>query len=226
MFRGGFLESKRTSTITLLTLTSNTELTEGPSEESCLPNHSSVDPCLPLSTSPRHRDLFVLPPCHDILPHNSRGRSPSFYGATSHAHVTSPGSQCNVSQSESPDFVGIDLDPSSPHLRQQLLESFFRYQTLWVDVLNKETFLFHQKNGQDSQWYSEFLENAMLACGTRLSTSQTIRALGSIYCEKACVQALKAMSEPTAANLQGFLLLSEYEVTKGNDRPGWMYCGK
>ncbi|EXJ87221.1 hypothetical protein A1O3_04180 [Capronia epimyces CBS 606.96] len=25
--------------------------------------------------------------------------------------------------------------------------------------------------------------------------------------------------------MQGFLLLSEYEVTQGNDRPGWMYCG-
>lgn len=37
---------------------------------------------------------------------------------------------------------------------------------------------------------------------------------------------MSAMTEPTPAALQGFLLLSEYEVTQGNDRPGWMFCGK
>lgn len=188
--------------------------------------HDNSNPCPPLIINNSGRELSGLISYDDISPKNVRGRSPSFYGATSHPHVTSPGGGSDVSRSEAFDFVGIDLDPSSPHLQRQLLESFFKYQTLWVDVVDKEMFLLHQGSGQESRWWSEFLENVMLACGTRLSTSQTIRALGAKYCEKACALALEAMSEPTPANLQGFLLLSEYEVTKGNDRPGWMYCGQ
>jgi hypothetical protein len=65
-----------------------------------------------------------------------------------------------------------------------------------------------------------------LASATRLSTSKAVRALGSKYFKWAKDEAMSAMSEPTPAGLQGFLLLSEYEVTQGNDRPGWMYCGK
>jgi hypothetical protein len=107
-----------------------------------------------------------------------------------------------------------------------LLQAFFKYQTLWVDIVNKESFLTHRAIGNQSRWYSKFLENAMLACGARLSTSKAVRALGAKYCESAKDEVLKAMSEPTPANLQGFLLLSEYEVTQGSDRPGWMFCGK
>lgn len=66
----------------------------------------------------------------------------------------------------------------------------------------------------------------MLACATRLSTSKSIRSMGSKYCELAKKEISIAMSNPTPANLQGFLLLSEYEVTQGKDRPGWMFCGK
>ncbi|KAJ4181917.1 hypothetical protein NW767_014004 [Fusarium falciforme] len=65
----------------------------------------------------------------------------------------------------------------------------------------------------------------MLACATRLSTSKSVRTMGPKYYELAKAETAKAMSDPTPANMQGFLLLSEYEVTKGNDRPGWMFCG-
>lgn len=92
--------------------------------------------------------------------------------------------------------------------------------------MNKKSFLALQANGTFSRWYSKFLENAILACAARLSTSKAVRALGPKYCEWAKDEALAAMSEPTPANLQGFLLLSEYEVSLGNDRPGWMFCGK
>ncbi|KAM5370006.1 hypothetical protein ACJZ2D_008689 [Fusarium nematophilum] len=159
-----------------------------------------------------------------FLPEKPRDESPTFYGATSHPHVASPGDKSRLpSFDESDAIVGIDLDPNSQHLRHHLLRSFFKYQTLWVDIVNKESFLTHQANGTNSRWYSTFLENAMLACGTRLSTSKSVRALGSKYFEWAKDEALRAMSEPTPANLQGFLLLSEYEVTQGNDRPGWMF---
>lgn len=126
--------------------------------------------------------------------------------------------------------IGIDLDPTSPHLRAHLFQSFFKYQTLWVDVVDREAFsLSHPADAGSStpsRWRSAFLENAMLACGTRLSTSRSVRALGpKYYCDWAKDDVLRAMSDPTPANLQGFLLLSEYEVTQGNDRPAWMYCG-
>jgi hypothetical protein len=157
---------------------------------------------------------------------NTRGESPSFFGATSHPHVVSPSDEPRVTPAIEVDAVEIDLDPTSPGLRDHLFESFFKYQKLWVDVVNKDCFLTHKKNGSDSRWYSKFLENAMLACGARLSTSKAVRALGYKYCEWAKNEVLKAMSEPTPANMQGFLLLSEFEVTNGNDRPGWIFCGE
>ncbi|KAL2674286.1 hypothetical protein Neosp_012737 [[Neocosmospora] mangrovei] len=130
-----------------------------------------------------------------------------------------------ASEDAATDAVAIDLDPDSPHLRDNLLQSFFKYQTLWVEVVDRATFTTHQAAGASSRWYSGFLENAMLAAGTRLSTSKSVRALGPKYMERAKQEALQAMSEPTPAGLQGFLLLSEYEVTQGNDRAGWMFCG-
>lgn len=96
---------------------------------------------------------------------------------------------------------------------------------LWVEVVNKETFLAHHSDGRNSQWFSSFLENTVLACATRLSTSKAVRDLGPEYYKRAQQEVLRAMSEPTPANLEAFLLLSEYEVTQGNDRPGWMFCG-
>ncbi|EFX06499.1 fungal specific transcription factor domain containing protein [Grosmannia clavigera kw1407] len=162
--------------------------------------------------------------------------SPSFYGATSHPHVGTSNEEAPMPMPlfDEADVagIGIDLDPNSPHLRAHLFQSFFQYQTLWVDVVDKEAFLGQPTAGggigganTQSRWRSSFLENAMLACGTRLSTSKSVRALGPKYCEWAKGDVLRAMSDPTPASLQGFLLLSEYEVTQGNDRPAWMYCG-
>jgi hypothetical protein len=159
-------------------------------------------------------------------PEGPRYQAPSFYGVTSHPHVASPGEESQPAPFDDFDVVGIAIDPNSLHLRDHLCQSFFKYQTLWVDIVNKPTFLAAKAAGNNSRWYSEFLENAMLACATRLSTSKSVRALGSKFCELAKDDVLKAMSEPSPANLQGFLLLSEYEVSHGNDRPGWMFCGK
>lgn len=176
----------------------------------------------------RHLALSASPLASGESPENgsTRGESPSFFGATSHPHVVSPSDEPSLTPAVEVDAVRIDLDPTSPGLRDHLFEVFFKYQKLWVDVVNKECFLTRKGNGSDSRWHSKFLENAMLACGARLSTSKAVRALGSKYCEWAKDGVLNAMSEPTPANLQGFLLLSEYEVTHGNDRPGWMFCGE
>ncbi|KAM6510451.1 hypothetical protein FSOLCH5_010891 [Fusarium solani] len=160
--------------------------------------------------------------------HEAADRSPSFYGATSHPHVVSPQEKPYAASQDADadaNAVAIDLDLDSPHLRDNLLQSFFKYQTLWVEIVDRTTFAAHKAAGASSRWHSGFLENAMLAAGTRLSTSKSVRALGPKYLERAKQEALKAMCEPTPAGLQGFLLLSEYEVTQGNDRAGWMFCG-
>lgn len=167
-----------------------------------------------------------MPPGNSPENTNVCGGSPSFYGATSHPHVVSPSEDSGVVLCDEDEIVDIDLDPTSPRLREDLFRSYFKYQTLWVDIVNEESFLAHQAHGTQSRWYSSFLENAILASGARLSTSKAVRALGPKYYQSAKNDALSAMSDPTPAALQGFLLLSEYEVTQGNDRPGWMFCGK
>ncbi|KAH8896929.1 hypothetical protein GQ53DRAFT_778822 [Thozetella sp. PMI_491] len=201
------------TTATALPPRSNDAMTKAPSQTS-----SNTHQPIPIPTSAANGSSSGA----------TRGESPTFFGATSHPHVVSPGSpgeEPNLDSFGGFNEVGIDLDPNSPHLRDHLIQSFFKYQTLWVDIVDRDSFLLHQRSGSDSRWFSKFLENAMLACGTRLSTSKAVRALGAKYLEWAKNGVLEAMSEPTPANLQGFLLLSEYEVTQGNDRPGWMFCG-
>jgi hypothetical protein len=66
----------------------------------------------------------------------------------------------------------------------------------------------------------------MLASATRLSTSSAVRSLGQKYASQSNAGILEAIEKPSAASLQGLLLLSEYEVTNCRDRVGWMLCGK
>lgn len=181
------------------------------SETSCSPQEGAATDTFTANTS--------------TSPDSHSDRSPSFYGATSHPHVISPGDENHWPDVGEDDEVGISLDPTSPHLRDKLLQTFFKYQTLWVDVVKRETFVAGQAAGRPSLWYSKLLEYSMLACASRLSTSRSVRALGPRLFGLAIEEVLPAMSEPTPANLQGFLLMSEYEVTQGNDRRGWMFCG-
>lgn len=121
----------------------------------------------------------------------------------------------------------IDLDPSSRHLRDSLLREFFKYQILLVELIEEGLLLRHwREDGDESRWHSKFLENIMLACSSRLSTSESVRRLGLNYYELAKEGVSKALYEPSPANLEGFLLLSEYESTTGQSSLGWMYCGK
>jgi hypothetical protein len=150
-----------------------------------------------------------------------------FFGSTSHPHLASPVDPPHPSSvDEAEEEPRIAVDPDAPHLRNHLIQSFFKYQTLWVEVVDRETFLAHRTRGSPSRWYCDFLEYAILGCATRLATSTTVRALGGDYVRRAKSEILSALHEPTPATLQACLLLSEYEVTQGNDRPGWMFCGQ
>ncbi|CAG9986525.1 unnamed protein product [Clonostachys byssicola] len=152
-----------------------------------------------------------------------------FYGASSQPHVSFPNDESLlVLANEAKNDPGyIDLDPNSCHLRDSLLQEFFKYQILLVELVDEDLFSRHRnEDGNESRWYSEFLENIILACSSRLSTSESVRRLGLNYYELAKEGVSKALYEPSPANLQGFLLLSEYESTIGQSSLGWMYCGK
>lgn len=87
------------------------------------------------------------------------------------------------------------------------------------------TFEMGRNSPTRSQYYSEFLENSILACATRMSTSPGIRTLGPRYADQASSQITQELQKPNVATLQGFLLLSDFEATRGRDRLGYIYSG-
>lgn len=156
----------------------------------------------------------------------SRDVSPRFYGATSQPHISSPSAESTFSHVEEHGPSGIDIDPNATHVRDNLLQGFFKYQDLLLEMVDKDTFLAQRADGRESQWYSSFLEHAMLACSSRLSTSRSVRAMSTRFFELAKAGVCNALSEPSRANLAGFLILCEFESTRGNNGPAWMYLGK
>jgi hypothetical protein len=59
-----------------------------------------------------------------------------------------------------------------------------------------------------------------------MSTSPGVRALGPKYADQASSYITQELPRPNVATLQGFLLLSDFEATRGRDRLGYIYCGK
>jgi hypothetical protein len=157
----------------------------------------------------------------------------SFFGLTSPPHVWSRMEQLSLNSTNEPeqspyepDLPAIAVDMNSTQLRTHLLHTFFKYETLWLTVVNKAVFMAHRQKGVQSQWYSQFLESVLLASAARLSTSSAVRALGNKYAKEARADMIQALAYPSPASLQGFLMLSEFEATEGNERSGWMLCGK
>lgn len=149
----------------------------------------------------------------------------SYFGPTSPLHLSSPPDQPQL-RCEEPVIPGITLDSDSGQLRSLLLRSYFNYQDLWLPVVHQENFMAHRAIGKRSQWYSTFLESVLLAYGARSSTSSAIRALRDKYFERAKADMVHELEDVTAASLQGFLLLSEYDVTQGHEKEGWILCGE
>ncbi|KAF2804994.1 uncharacterized protein BDZ99DRAFT_575165 [Mytilinidion resinicola] len=139
--------------------------------------------------------------------------------------ISPPGNHWLDSLPDEPAPPGIALDKNSAQLRYHLLQSYFKYQPLWVFLVDKKTFMKHRAIGSPSQWYSKFLESVLLACAARHSTSHAVRALRHEYAKQAQADIPSALENPTPASLEGFLLFSEYEVTLGHNGMGWMLCG-
>jgi hypothetical protein len=114
----------------------------------------------------------------------------------------------------------------SPRLKNMLINNYCKFQTLSVTVIQRESFLSHRDLALRSQHYSAFLEYSILACSARLSTSAAVRALGSSYAKRATSGIVSELEDANMATLRGMLLLSDYEMSEGHDRVGWMYCGE
>lgn len=165
----------------------------------------------------------------DEAPNLDASSSPGevhYYGPTTQLHLKSPSANKVPPQPASkfdPDFV-VDMD--SNQLRRLLLQTCWAYYSWSVPVVDEELFTSHRKLGVRSQYYSTFLENCLLACATRISTSLGVRKLGRAYANRAKQDIVFELEHPTLASLAGFLLLSDFEATNAQDRAGWIYCGK
>ncbi|RFU26448.1 hypothetical protein B7463_g9888, partial [Scytalidium lignicola] len=124
---------------------------------------------------------------------------------------------------ENPDAYTWSLD--SEQFQRELLNIYFDFQPLSIIVINKEAFMEHYSIGLPSEYYSEFLLNCILACAVRLSTRVAIRSLSELYIKRAKTHLVDALEHAIIATLQGFCLLSEFEMSSGNDQAGWLYAG-
>jgi hypothetical protein len=120
----------------------------------------------------------------------------------------------------------IAVGDDTVQLEYKLLQSFFNYQPLWVNAVDEELFWEHRESRKPSMWYSQFLEAAMLASAARLSDSSAVRSQAERYSNQAKTGIIQALGDPSAASMQGFLILSDYEVCQGRQQIGWQLCGK
>lgn len=153
-------------------------------------------------------------------------RQPGFYGTTSQYHVQLQCADIDLGFTEKDLEAELTIDIDSPHVQKTMLDSFWKSDQLWSNVVNKDLFMTHRAIGGSSKYYSISLEDAMLACGSRNSTSNTIRQIGRKFLDRARQGLLKQLESPTISTIQGFLLLSNFEAGIGRNRVGWTYCGK
>lgn len=145
-----------------------------------------------------------------------------FYGPTSQAHIHRPSVPVE-SDDWATDDDGLSID--SLPLRALLFNTYWKIQPHSFVVVDESLFLRGRESGARSEYYSPFLEDALLASATRMSTSSGVRRLGPKYVERAKTAITSELERPNTATLQGFLLLSDFEATRGRDRLGYLYCG-
>jgi hypothetical protein len=148
-----------------------------------------------------------------------------FYGPTSQRYLKDD--EFNGSDLPEPRSMAIanDLKLDAAPRKEFLFQIFFRAQLLSTAVVNQASFEAGRSLRSRTQRYSKFLENAILASASRMSTSQDLRLSGSHYADRAKHELLEEMANPNMASLQGLLLLSDFEATRGRNRLGYIYCG-
>jgi hypothetical protein len=146
------------------------------------------------------------------------------FGPTCPLHVLlRPGPPDPVSLSGEMDSCLPSLD--SEQFQKELLNIFWDFQPLSITIVHKETFMEHFLHGIPGEYFSEFLLNCILACAVRLSTRTIIRGLSTLYIKRAKAELVNALEQATIATLQGFCLLSDFEMSSGRDQAGWLYTG-
>ncbi|KAK3724824.1 hypothetical protein LTR37_000872 [Vermiconidia calcicola] len=145
---------------------------------------------------------------------------PRFYGPTSQLHI-----QRHSVPIESPSDLPFGIDIDSSPLQIMLLNTYWKIQPHAQIIVDEGLFEHGRDFSVRSEYYSAFLQSAILACATRMSTSEAVRGLGVRYAERAKSYIAQELEDPNTATLQGFLLLSDFEATRGRDRLGYLYCG-
>lgn len=154
---------------------------------------------------------------------------PGFFGPTSqwhlqfHSATPEPAEEEGTDSANNPEMA-IEID--SPAVKRAIMDSFWTSNELWSNIVEKDLFMASEADGQFSEYYSPALQDAMLACGSRNSTSNAIRRVGRIYVDRAKEGLLSRVEAPSIASIQGLLLVSNFEAGNGRHRIGWTYCGK
>ena len=173
-----------------------------------------------------HPDSGRLTPSSDSDPSrldlDEADGQPRFYGPTSQPHIQRHAVPVEMEEVVSED-EGLNID-SAP-LRALLFNTYWKIQPHSIVIVDEGFFTQGRDIGRRSEYYSSFLEDAILACATRLSTSEGVRALGAKFVDRAKAAIAHELDRPNTATLQGFLLLSDFEATRGRDRLGYLYSG-
>lgn len=139
-----------------------------------------------------------------------------------------PSTQLGMQSQPAEEDVGNEtaLNLDSSQVQKMLLEIAWRYLSLQTRLVHEQYFLSHYELGVRTQYYSKFLENTLLACASRASTSTAIRNLQKSYIDRAVKDIPMELEYPTLATVGGFLLLADCEATRRRDRLGWTYMGQ
>ncbi|THX81558.1 hypothetical protein D6D04_04002 [Aureobasidium pullulans] len=171
----------------------------------------------------------------------SKGGKWRFYGATSNLHLarlrSTPSSvptkclQQVTLNSSRLKLLGLDI-PVEPVLEQRLIDLFFAWHNSSMHVVDKECFergrSLYTDDHRDSEFYSEFLVNAICAVGAALESDRHPALpvpLPDFFSKRAKALLELELDEPKVATVQGLAIMSCHEVSFMQDTRAWLYSG-
>ena len=137
-----------------------------------------------------------MPPSESRLELDENDDSPRFYGPTSQRYIQRRSFAAVDEGSNMPDTSTEELKMDSAPLRSLLFHNWWQIQPNSVVVVDEAWFQSSRHVGGRSEYYSTFLENSLLACATRISTSESVRALGPKYAERAKTETAQELEYP------------------------------
>ncbi|KAL4802076.1 hypothetical protein BDV18DRAFT_147479 [Aspergillus unguis] len=153
----------------------------------------------------------------------SNSQDLTYFGPTTQPHIQSPSDEPLTTGGDD-DTAPMGFNMDALPLRKALLDLYFRLQTRFQILIDESLFMTDWASQTRSQYYSRFLEDAILAFTARHSTSSTVRRLRDKYAARCKSQIGAELDDPAIASLQGLLLLGDVEATRGHARTGWTYC--